>query len=46
MDVNPTLLGDRLMTIAEQIYALVKSLPQKRAGEVLTFIEGLNKYDI
>ncbi|MCU0552894.1 MAG: DUF2281 domain-containing protein [Leptolyngbya sp. Prado105] len=27
------------MTIAEQIYALVKSLPQDQANEVLTFAE-------
>jgi hypothetical protein len=27
------------MTIAEQIYALVKSLPQDQASEVLTFAE-------
>jgi hypothetical protein len=27
------------MTIAEQIYALVKNLPQDQAGEVLTFTE-------
>jgi hypothetical protein len=28
-----------MMTIAEQIYALVKSLPQDQASEVLTFAE-------
>ncbi|WP_244944981.1 DUF2281 domain-containing protein [Nostoc sphaeroides] len=27
------------MNIAEQIYALVKSLPQEQASEVLTFAE-------
>ncbi|MEB3338292.1 MAG: DUF2281 domain-containing protein [Leptolyngbyaceae bacterium] len=27
------------MTIAEQIYALVKTLPQDQAGEILTFAE-------
>jgi hypothetical protein len=27
------------MTIAEQIYVLVKSLPQEQASEVLTFAE-------
>jgi len=27
------------MTIAEQIYALVKNLPQEQASEVLTFAE-------
>lgn len=27
------------MTIAEQIYALVKSLPQDQASEILTFAE-------
>jgi Protein of unknown function (DUF2281) len=27
------------MTVAEQIYALVKSLPQDQASEVLTFAE-------
>jgi hypothetical protein len=27
------------MSIAEQIYALVKSLPQEQASEVLTFVE-------
>jgi Protein of unknown function (DUF2281) len=29
------------MTIAEQIYTLVKSLPQDQASEVLTFVEAL-----
>jgi hypothetical protein len=27
------------MTIAEQIYSLVKNLPQDQAGEILTFTE-------
>jgi hypothetical protein len=27
------------MTIAEQIYSLVKTLPQDQAGEILTFAE-------
>jgi hypothetical protein len=27
------------MSIAEQIYALVKALPQEQASEVLTFVE-------
>jgi hypothetical protein len=30
------------MTIAEQIYALVKSLPQEQASEVLTFAESIH----
>lgn len=29
------------MDIAEQIYALVKTLPQKEASEVLTFAESI-----
>ena len=30
------------MTIAERIYALVKSLPQEQAREVLTFAESIH----
>lgn len=39
MDGKLTWLGERLMTIAEQIYTLVKSLPQEQASKVLTFAE-------
>jgi hypothetical protein len=39
MDVNLTLLVEKLMAIAEQIYALIKTLPQERAREVLAFAE-------
>ena len=28
-----------MMTIADQIYTLVKTLPQEQASEVLTFVE-------
>jgi len=30
------------MTIAERIYALVKSLPQEQAREILTFAESIH----
>jgi hypothetical protein len=34
--------GNSIMTIAEQIYALVKSLPQDQASEVLTFATSIH----
>jgi hypothetical protein len=30
---------EKIMTIAEQIYSVVKNLPQDQAGEILTFTE-------
>ena len=38
-DRNRTLPGAAIMTIAEQIYTLVKDLPPEQASEVLTFAE-------
>ena len=31
------------MTIAEQIYTLVKTLPQEQASEILTFAESIGR---
>jgi hypothetical protein len=31
-----------IMTIAEQIYTLVKTLPQEQASEILTFVESIH----
>ena len=33
------IIWKRIMTIAEQVYELVKSLPEEQASEILTFAE-------
>lgn len=39
--LSQKLFGERYMTIAEQIYEIVRTLPEAQAAKVLTFVESV-----